>query len=242
MHREIDFENDIEQVLLTEDGYVPLDAATYDSQRALFPQEVLAFVQKTQGKFWERLVALNKDKAPQVLIDNLCKELETKGLLATRKVVLDDEVELKYYRLQKVSEGSIDLKAGEPEPLYGPTDVGTGLADEDVQLSALVSKLNDRFGTDFTPADQLFFEQVRETAFENEALKQAAEANSIENFEPVFYKQLENLFVERMDGNEEIFVRLMNDDSFRSIAASHLMRAVYKQFQKARAHGRDASL
>jgi len=82
MHREIDFENDIEQVLLTEDGYVPLDAATYDSQRALFPQEVLAFVQKTQGKFWERLVALNKDKAPQVLIDNLCKELETKGLLA----------------------------------------------------------------------------------------------------------------------------------------------------------------
>jgi type I restriction enzyme R subunit len=45
----------------------------------------------------------------------------------------------------------------------------------------------------------------------------------------VFNKHLENLFVERMDGNEEIFVRLMNDEAFRNIAANHLMRAVYSQ-------------
>jgi type I restriction enzyme R subunit len=54
-------------------------------------------------------------------------------------------------------------------------------------------------------------------------------ANTIDNFEPVFNKQLENLFVERMDGNEDIFVRLMNDEAFRNIAAGHLMRAVYQQ-------------
>lgn len=149
----------------------------------------------------------------------------------TRTVQVDDEVELKYYRLQKISEGSIDLKTGEAEALYGPTEVGTGQADEEVQLSTLVGKLNDRFGTEFTPADQLFFEQVRETAVANEKLRQAVMANSIENFEPVFNKQLENLFIERMEGNEEIFVRLMNDEAFKSIAASHLMRAVYKQIK-----------
>ncbi|MGC3987833.1 MAG: type I restriction endonuclease [Pseudorhodoferax sp.] len=147
----------------------------------------------------------------------------------SRTVQVDDEVELKYYRLQKISEGAIDLKVGEPEALYGPTDVGTGQADEDVQLSTLVGKLNERFGTEFTPADQLFFDQVRETAVANEQLRQAVMANSIENFEPVFNKQVENLFIERMDGNEDIFVRLMNDEAFRSIAASHLMRAVYQQ-------------
>lgn len=32
-----------------------------------------------------------------------------------------------------------------------------------------------------------------------------------------------------LDGNEDIFVRLMNDEAFKSIAASHLMRAVYQQ-------------
>lgn len=147
----------------------------------------------------------------------------------SRTVQIDDDVELKYYRLQKISEGAIDLKTGEPEALYGPTDVGTGQADEDVQLSTLVGRLNERFGTEFTPADQLFFDQVRETAVANEQLRQAVKANSIDNFEPVFNKMLENLFIERMDGNEEIFMRLMNDESFRDIASGHLMRTVYQQ-------------
>ena len=124
-------------------------------------------------------------------------------------------------------EGSIDLKAGELEPLYGPDDVGTGKPDEVVKLSSLVSKLNERFGTEFTPADQLFFEQIRETAVANELIRQAAKANTLENFKPVFNKQLENLLVERMEGNEEIFTRLMNDEEFRDIAANHLMAEVY---------------
>ena len=37
---------------------------------------------------------------------------------------LEDEVELQYYRLQKISEGQIDLKTGSINPLKGPTDVG----------------------------------------------------------------------------------------------------------------------
>jgi type I restriction enzyme R subunit len=146
-----------------------------------------------------------------------------------RAVHLDDEVQLKYYRLQQISEGSIDLKYGVADPLKGPTDVGTGQADEEVPLSTLVEKLNERFGTQFTLADQLFFDQVRESAVANEQLRQAAAANTLENFEPVFNKQLENLFIERMDDNEEIFMRLMNDDRFREVAAKHLMRAVYEQ-------------
>ncbi|BBB59684.1 type I restriction endonuclease subunit R [Undibacterium sp. KW1] len=151
------------------------------------------------------------------------------SLIDSRTIQIDDEVELKYYRLQKISEGAIDLRVGEAEAVYGPTEVGTGQADEEVQLSTLVGKLNDRFGTEFTPADQLFFDQVRETAVANKQLQLAVMANSIENFEPVFNQQLENLFVERIDGNEEIFIRLMNDEAFRGVAAGHLMRAVFHQ-------------
>ena len=54
-------------------------------------------------------------------------------------------------------------------------------------------------------------------------------ANTLENFEPVFNQQLEDLLVERMDGNEEIFVRLMNDEEFRQVASAYLTRAVYEQ-------------
>lgn len=71
---------------------------------------------------------------------------------------LENEVDLQYYRLQKISEGSIDLAKGDPESLKGPTEVGTKKSkDEKVQLSLLVDKLNERFGTDFNKADEFFF-------------------------------------------------------------------------------------
>ncbi len=100
------------------------------------------------------------------------------------KFELGDDVQLKYYRLQKIGEGRIDLKAGEPQAVYGPADVGTGQVQEaKVRLSMLVDRLNERFGTAFTPADQLFFDQVEAEAIAREDLRQAAQANSIENFQ-----------------------------------------------------------
>jgi hypothetical protein len=72
-------------------------------------------------------------------------------------------------------------------PLKGPTEVGLRSADDKkVTLSQLIDKLNDRFCTDFKPADQLFFDQIAEAAVDNETLRTAAQANSMENFKPVF--------------------------------------------------------
>jgi type I restriction enzyme R subunit len=149
---------------------------------------------------------------------------------------LDGEVALKYYRLEKISEGSITLEEGEADPLQGPTEVGSGTAkDERVILSMLVDKLNERFGTDFTKADELFFDQVVETAAANEKLQEAAKANTLENFSYVFDKMLETLFIDRMEGNEEIFTKLMNDDNFRQLAATHLVKRVYQDINKKKA-------
>lgn len=139
---------------------------------------------------------------------------------------------MKHYRLQKISEGSIDLKMGEASPLYGPTEVGTGaIHDEQIELSQLIDILNERFGTDFKPADQLFFDQVHEEAVADESLRQAAKVNTIQDFKYVFDKALEGLFIDRMEGNEEIFAKLMNDNEFRAIAAKHLLRQVYDQIR-----------
>lgn len=144
----------------------------------------------------------------------------------------DDEVALKYYRLQKISEGSIVLEPGAGGELKGPTAVGTGMVgDEEVELSELIDILNERFGTDFKPADQLFLDSVREDAVANEALRQAASANSIENFKYVFSKALEGLFIDRMEQNEEIFARFMNEPNFQKLVEEHLRRQVYDQIR-----------
>ena len=84
-------------------------------------------------------------------------------------VHLGDDVELEYYRLQRVSSGVI--KVGETEPAYvtSPTEVGTGDPEEDkAPLSEIIARLNDRFGTDFTDEDRLFFEQVKPESTEEE--------------------------------------------------------------------------
>ena len=83
-------------------------------------------------------------------------------------------------------------RQGEAEPLKGPTEVGTGRAEDiELPLSRLVDKLNERFGTDFSHADQLFFDQIAETALENETLRKAANVNTVDNFKLVFDRMLE---------------------------------------------------
>ncbi|MEL0591739.1 MAG: type I restriction endonuclease [Planktothrix rubescens PR222] len=144
------------------------------------------------------------------------------------KIDLSGDIELKYYRLEKVSEGKINLKKGTAEPLKGATAVGTRKPDKEVPLSQLVESLNERFGTNFTLADQLFFEQITETALSNDSIKKAAQVNTKENFAPVLEKQLENLFIERMDGNEKIFIEVMNNEEFRSAVFEKLLESIYE--------------
>jgi len=144
----------------------------------------------------------------------------------------DDEVALKYYRLQKIGEGSIQLEPGRAEPVSGPTAVGTGVArGNEIELSRLIDILNERFGTEFKPGDQLFFDSIREDAMADGSLRQAAMANTMENFGYVFRKALEGLFIDRMDQNEEIAAKFMNEDQFREAVSQHLLKDVYEQIR-----------
>jgi type I restriction enzyme R subunit len=144
----------------------------------------------------------------------------------------DDDVRLDYYRLQKISEGSISLADSEAKPLDGPAEVGSGVVrEEKVPLSRLIDVVNDRFGTDFNQADQLFFDQIVEAALTDEALQRAAVVNPGDKFELVFKNLLETLFVERMDQNEEIFAKFMNDQGFQKIVTSWLSTEAYKRLR-----------
>lgn len=144
----------------------------------------------------------------------------------------DDEVRLDYYRLQKISEGSISLQDGVARRLDGPTEVGSGLVrPQPVPLSQLIDVVNERFGTDFNQADQLFFDQIVEVAMADEGLRQAAAVNPGDKFELVFKNLLERLFVERMDQNEDIFVRFMNDVPFQKIVTTWMASEAYRRLR-----------
>jgi type I restriction enzyme R subunit len=95
-----------------------------------------------------------------------------------------------------------------------------------------VDKLNERFGTDFTAADQLFFDQIRASAEENERIVEAARANNLDNFSSFLERMLDGLFIDRMEGNEEIFARLMSDPTFRTEAHEHLAQEIFRRVRE----------
>ena len=144
----------------------------------------------------------------------------------------DDEVRLEYYRLQKISEGSISLRDGAAQRLDGPTEIGSGIArPQSTTLSQLIDVVNERFGTDFNQADQLFFDQIVEAAMSDDGLRQAAAVNPSDKFELVFKHLLESLFMERMDQNEEIFVRYMNDAPFQKVVTAWMAAEAYRRLR-----------
>jgi type I restriction enzyme R subunit len=167
-------------------------------------------------------------------LDAYIRFLQTKlpERLGGGRLNLDDDVKLRYYRLQKISEGSIVLETGKAGGLKGPSDVGTGrVEDEHVPLSSVVDVLNKRFGTDFTAADELFWEQVRADASADESVRNAGEANPLDNFAYVFDPKLEEIVMNRMDRNSDQAVKFMEDQELRGFITRLIRNQVYDRIQ-----------
>src|SRR5450830_1866919 len=82
LHKEISFELEICQYL-SQNGwfYGDGDAAGYDRARALFPADVLAWVQATQPKAWETLTKNHGTQAGETLLSRLRDQLDQRGTL-----------------------------------------------------------------------------------------------------------------------------------------------------------------
>lgn len=82
LHKEINFEGEICDHLAANGWlYAANDAAGYDRARALFPADVLAWVQDTQPKAWEALQKNHGAQAADVLLDRLRDSLNQRGTL-----------------------------------------------------------------------------------------------------------------------------------------------------------------
>jgi type I restriction enzyme R subunit len=146
---------------------------------------------------------------------------------------LDGDVALEYYRLQKLGEGQVMLSLGESVPLRAPTDVGTRAAKgEDVRLSTIIDVLNERFGTEFTKADQLLFDQFVEEAKRDQEVVERAMANRLDNFELAMKPKVEELMMDRMDQNQEIVNRYLNDPAFQSTTLKAIVKQIYNEIRR----------
>jgi len=146
----------------------------------------------------------------------------------TERVKISDEVSLHYYRLQRIYSGEIDLHKGEPGGVKSPVDIGTGRAkDEKIPLSEIVKKINERFGTNFSEEDRLFFEQIHEKAIRNEQIIKLRQANPFDHFQLGLKHHIENLMIQRMSDNDKIVACFMEDKEFGNAVFAVLSKAIY---------------
>jgi type I restriction enzyme R subunit len=133
-----------------------------------------------------------------------------------------------------VYSGPIDLKQGEAEGVKSPTEVGTGKAtDEKAPLSEIIGVLNERFGTEFSEEDRLFFQQIKERACKSAQVIQTALANPFDKFELGIRKLIEDLMIERMEQNDNIVTRYMADRDFQATAFPILAREIFEAVRSA---------
>lgn len=82
LHEENSFETEICAVLASKGWlYQAGDAQAYDRKRALFPPDLVAWVQETQPKAWESLTKIHGAAAEALLLDRVRKSLDDRGTL-----------------------------------------------------------------------------------------------------------------------------------------------------------------
>jgi type I restriction enzyme, R subunit len=79
-HQEKHFEDYVAGRLVAQ-GWKLGDTAKYDTERAIYPEDLVAWLEATQADKWAKLRKDNAERATEVLMDRLAKALEQQGTM-----------------------------------------------------------------------------------------------------------------------------------------------------------------
>jgi type I restriction enzyme R subunit len=85
---------------------------------------------------------------------------------------------------------------------------------------------------DLGETDQLLFDQYEQEWLGNETLAAQARTNDLSNFRLVFDKVFMDTIVKRMDSNEEIFKKILDDDDFKDLLLDFYVNRLFTQFRQ----------
>jgi len=165
----------------------------------------------------------------KVLISRLPKTTDEDG-----DVDISDSAVLTHIRTQLSGEHDLGLSEGDGEGVPGMSGDGHGVqtVKDKVRLSSLIGLLNDRFGTELTETDQVWFDQQVEAAAANPELGEVAAANTEENFGFVFDAQFADVLIDRHAANDELFRMFFDKPEFKEALTARARREVYSKIQE----------
>jgi type I restriction enzyme R subunit len=115
--------------------------------------------------------------------------------------------------------------------LYGKTS-GTGqlIDDEKENLSAIIQRLNERLGTNFTEMDKVLEQFVQDMASNEEMVLRAK--NPIDLFKIIYDNTIMDVVLGRMTKNQEFCERYLDDEEFRKEIDKILLPLVHSRLSK----------
>lgn len=146
---------------------------------------------------------------------------------------LGSEVELTHLRIE--ARGTVDAGIDDNDAviLEALPSAGSNAArePETERLSAIVERLNEKYGYQLTLNDALLFEQFKGDWTADDELAAAARVNTFENFMIVFARKFMSVVMGRMDANEDIYKAILDDEPFASGLRSEYGRDVYRELR-----------
>jgi type I restriction enzyme R subunit len=141
------------------------------------------------------------------------------------------EVKLTHLRTEQTFEGSLELEGeGEVKAIY--SGKGPQHEPDRENLSAIIQALNERFGMNLDERDQLLFDQFEETWATDTDVVDQAKHNVFDNFRLVFDRRFLETIMGRMDENEAIYKRIIDDEEFRTALMDMYANRLYSRLRE----------
>jgi type I restriction enzyme, R subunit len=188
---------------------------------------------RTYG-FMAQIVSFSETKLERDYL--YCRALASclRNASSIERLDLGSEVELTHLRTEATFDGSLALTADEGEVTWVTGDGMGKRNDPELEpLSQIIGVLNERYGTNLGETDQLLFDQFEETWADDDDLAAQARNNTLANFRLVFEPKFMNTVIGRMDANEAIFKRILDDDDFRDVLADFYLKKMYARLRAA---------
>ncbi|MCL6091833.1 MAG: type I restriction endonuclease subunit R, partial [Actinobacteria bacterium] len=161
-----------------------------------------------------------------------CRALASvlRGVSSVERLDLGSAVELTHLRHEATFSGALELSAdqGEVRTVFGDAEGSQHLPDME-PLSQIVDTLNERFGLELTETDQLLFDQYERDWLADQEVTNQARNNTLENFKLVFDRNFLKTVISRMDENDALFRRILDDPEFQDVIKDFYGAKVYRE-------------
>lgn len=148
----------------------------------------------------------------------------------TKMEILDDKIELEYYRLEKQFEGSIELTKEEGELRPSTGNIGKKSEEEEEPLSVIVERINDKYHTNFTNMDKVM-EQITEDFLNDEEMVRYAQNNNPEQFKKVYKEEFPKKTYKRYKENNEMFNKMMAEPGYMEDFMKSMFTYIYENLK-----------